>query len=352
MKWTVFEERLAKKINQELPGAAPGVQVQVYQSGRKICDLSLGTTYAYYDLASLTKVIFTVQAMAWAYQDEKWKLGSLVKDFLPWFPHGDIRLVDLLNHSSGLIKHLPFYRDVERDSSSQEIHSKLKVCLQKAPREKAEVSVYSDLNFWTLGFVLEEIYQKDLLGIWNEIRDLFYPRLGFEFHQGNSVSQDEKLYAPTGKCSWRGFVLRGQVHDENAYAMGGVAGHSGLFGSVDDVSWFGLFVRGQLNGISKTLIKQKTAKLFAARARPAGGGDWALGYMMPTPGTSSSGDFFSPYSIGHTGFTGTSIWYDPIQDLMVTVLSNRVAFGNDRKDFALLRPKIHNWIVEGLRRSL
>jgi len=73
--------------------------------------------------------------------------------------------------------------------------------------------------------------------------------------------------------------------------------------------------------------------------------------MMPTPGISSSGDYFSPYSIGHTGFTGTSFWYDPAQDLLVAILSNRVAFGRDLDEFKKLRPQIHNWIVEGLRRS-
>jgi len=145
--------------------------------------------------------------------------------------------------------------------------------------------------------------------------------------------------------------MQGEVHDDNAWSLGGVSSHAGLFGSIDDLGWFGLFIRGQLQGISRTLIKQKTAQLFATRSLPLGRGDWALGYMMPTPGASSSGDYFSPYSIGHTGFTGTSFWYDPAQDMIVAILSNRVAFGREREVFKELRPKIHNWIVEGLRRA-
>lgn len=352
MRMSVFEERLAKKIEMQLPGAAPGLQVQVYQSGRKICDLSVGTTYAYYDLASLTKIIFTTQAMIWQYQQGKWNFQTLVQSVLPWFPHPSVRIVDLLNHSSGIIWHLPYFEKVSATDTHEQRWKTLKQSIIGAPREQTSFSVYSDVNFWILGFLLEDFFQKSLIEIWEEMHALFYPRLSIAFHPDNICPGDERLFAPTGKCPRRGFGLRGVVHDENAYAMGGVAAHAGLFASIDDVSWFGLFVRGQLQGISKTLIKQKTAKLFASRARPPGQGDWALGYMMPTPGRSTSGDFFSPYSIGHTGFTGTSLWYDPIQDLLVVVLSNRVAFGNDRKEFAALRPQIHNWIVEGLRRGL
>ena len=203
----------------------------------------------------------------------------------------------------------------------------------------------------TLALILQKLLDKPLIEIWQEIKEAFYPRLSLDFSENNVPKFDTKYYAPTEKCPWRGKVLRGEVHDENAWSFGGVSSHAGLFGSIDDLGWFGLFIRGQLMGISKTLIKQKTARLFATRSRPPGKGDWALGYMLPTPGHSSCGDFFSPYSIGHTGFTGTSIWYDPAQDLLVAILSNRVAFGREVKDFLTLRPMIHNWIIEGLRRS-
>ena len=345
MKLTTFEQRIKGRIEEELTNAAPGLVLQAFQAGKKVADLALGSTYPYYDLASLTKIIFTTQSMIWAYQNGAWSLDSKVSDFLSWYPEKSTRILELLNHSSGLPWWLPAYEKVHRDW-----HGELQPIIQNATIKKEIESVYSDVGFWVLGYLLEKFYDKDLISVWKEIQELFYPRLSLAFHENNQPLHVQKLYAPTERCPRRG-QLQGQVHDDNAYAFGGVATHAGLFGSVDDVSWFGLFLRGQLQGISKTLIKQKTAKLFATRSRPPGAGDWALGYMMPTQGKSSSGDFFSPYSIGHTGFTGTSFWYDPIQDLMVVILSNRVAFGRDREEFRILRPKIHNWIVEGLRRG-
>jgi CubicO group peptidase (beta-lactamase class C family) len=100
---------------------------------------------------------------------------------------------------------------------------------------------------------------------------------------------------------------------------------------------------------SRTAFKHKTIDFFTKRALPEAQGDWALGFMVPTRGDSSSGILFSSESVGHTGFTGTSIWYDPRQDLLVTLLSNRVAFGNENESFKAFRPKVHDWIVEGLK---
>jgi CubicO group peptidase (beta-lactamase class C family) len=351
MKHSVFEERLIRQIKEKLPGAAPGVLVQVYQNGRKVCDVSVGDTYAYYDLASLTKIIFTTQAMMRAFSEGRWNVQTKVKDIISWFPHENILITQILNHSSGLQWWAPFYKDLDLHLTLQDRWKKLQNMISSLPLDKRPVSVYSDLGFMTLAYVLCELYQKPLLEIWSEIKDAFYPRLSFEFHQDNKPKFPTRYYAQTEKCPWRGRVMQGEVHDENAWALNGVSTHAGLFGSVDDVGWFGLFIRGQLQGISRTVIKQKTAQLFATRSLPLGQGDWALGYMMPTRGQSSSGDHFSPYSIGHTGFTGTSFWYDPAQDLIVVILSNRLAFGREIEEFKKLRPMIHNWIVEGLRRS-
>lgn len=346
VKFSSFERKLAEKIEPELLHASPGVQIQAFQAGRKWVDISLGRHYPYYDLASLTKIIFTTQAALWAFQNGAWSLESRISDFLTWFPDPNTRVLQLLNHSSGL----PWWLPAHESMGPEDWHERLPELVRTCSMQPNSESVYSDVGFWVLGFILEKLYDKDLLEIWREVQELFYPRLSFEFHPGNHPLYPVEQYAPTERCLRRG-QLQGQVHDDNAYAFGGVAAHAGLFGSIDDVSWFGLFLRGQLQGISKTLIKQKTAQLFATRSRPPGAGDWALGYMMPTQGRSSSGDFFSPYSIGHTGFTGTSFWYDPIQDLMVVILSNRVAFGRENENFKKLRPRIHNWIVEGLRRG-
>lgn len=348
---STFEKKLLQNIEQALPGASPGLQVQAFLTGKKVCDIAAGTTYPYYDLASLTKIIFTVQAMLKAFDEEKWNLNSYVKDFVGWFPHTEVKVTQLLNHSSGLPWWIPFYQQIDLKQPTLNRWMDTAKIIRELPLTPNRQSVYSDVGFVLLGHVLESIYQKPLHEVWLGVKEQFYSRLTLDFHPDHKPVYAKEFYAPTERCNWRNKVIQGEVHDDNAWAMGGVAPHAGLFGSIDDVSWYGLLLRSQVTGFSKNIIRLKTAKLFANRARPIEGGDWALGYMMPTPNNSSSGKYFSPMSIGHTGFTGTSLWYDPAQDLLVVILSNRVLFGRDRKEFQQLRPQIHNWIIEGLRRA-
>ncbi len=352
MKLTHFEGRLFQQLEKAIFNVTPGVQVQVFQSGKKVCDISVGQTYFYYDYASLTKIIFSVQTMIKAFDEGRWELQDKVKKYLSWFPHEQTRIIDLMNHSSGLAWWYPIYKEMDLNQPREVRREFLRNFLSKAPVEnKTDKSVYSDVGYFVLGFIIEEFYQKDLLTVWNEIKDEFYARSTLDFHIDNIPKNKVAFYAPTETCQWRRKMLQGEVHDENTWSFGGLSTHSGLFGSIDDLGWYGLYLRSQLLGISKTVIKQKTAKIFATRSRPTGQGDWALGYMMPTPGSASCGNYFSPMSIGHTGFTGTSLWYDPTQDLIVAILSNRVFYGRENKEYLTLRPQIHNWVVEGLRRS-
>jgi CubicO group peptidase (beta-lactamase class C family) len=351
MSSSAFEKKLMSQLKDIIAPATPGLQIQVHSAGKKVCDLSVGQTYPYYDLASLTKIIFTVQAMIQSFELGKWNLESRVSDFCPWFPHTQVLIKDCLNHSSGLVWWMPLYQNLDLLSSRLNRWTEGAKVLRSLSLEKKGPSVYSDVGFILLGHVLESMHSLPLTEIWQKIKADFYPGTTFDFHEDNQPKHAAKLYAPTERCTWRKKIIQGEVHDDNTWALGGVSSHSGLFGSIDDVGWFGIFLRSQLKGVSKTLIKQKTAKLFASRARPAGQGDWALGYMMVSKGASSSGKYFSSESIGHLGFTGTSIWYDPVQDLSVAIVSNRVFLGRENKEFANLRPLIHNWIVEGLKRS-
>ncbi len=346
-----LEGKLKKQIEKALPGVSPGVQVQAHLAGKKVCDFSVGETYAYYDLASLTKIIFTVQAMMKAYEEGRWNLKSKVKEFCPWFLHDDVLVADCLSHSSGLVWWMPLYQQLDLTTSRLNRWTEAARIVRGLSLEKNEASVYSDVGFIVLGHILESLYSAPLIEIWNRLKDEIYPRTTFEFHVDNVAPQSVKHYAPTERCPWRQKTIQGEVHDDNTWALGGVSAHAGLFGSIDDLGWFALYLRSTLKGYAKTTVKPKTAQLFATRARPLGKGDWALGYMMPTVGTSSSGQYFSQASIGHTGFTGTSIWYDPVQDLSISMVSNRVFLGRENKEFAALRPQIHNWIIEGLKRS-
>lgn len=350
MKYSVLEKNVIKNIEEHIRDTAPGVMVRAYQGGRIICDIAVGNTYAYYDLASLTKIVFTTQAMMYAYELQKWTFQTKVVDVLSWFPHNNVRIIELLTHSSGLPWWIPAYQELMKDSADKKREHLKKILTQQEVHKEGK-AVYSDVGFWVLGFILEEFFQKPLVEIWEDIKNKFYLGTTLEFHPNNEPKLKTSYYAPTEECPVRKKLIQGEVHDLNCWSMGGVSTHAGLFGSVDDVGWYSLLLRSQLMGIARYSIRQKTAKLFAQRALPEGSGDWAMGFMMPTAGSASCGSYFSLESVGHTGFTGTSMWYDPKMDMSVVILSNRVLYGVDNKAFAELRPKIHNWIVENYRRS-
>ena len=286
-----------------------------------------------------------------AFDKGLWNFETQVRDLLPDFKP-QILIKDLLTHTSGLEWWRPFYQSVPLELSWPEKRRWLYQEINNSVVKKNGQAVYSDLGFMLLGFVLEKIHQQDLLSIWQSVKERYYPSTSFDFHVNNKTDKSQDLFAPTEDCPWRQRIMRAEVHDENTWSLGGVSTHAGLFGSIEDVSAFGLNVRSQLQGIARYSIRQKTAQLFATRAIPAESGDWALGYMMPSVEGASCGPHFSVLSIGHTGFTGTSFWYDPRHDLLVLVLSNRVHYGRENRAFVGLRPQIHSWIYESLRRTV
>jgi len=352
MRLNSLERALTEKLQKAILDVTPGVVVRAYHQGRMICDVQVGHTFPLYDLASLTKVIFTQQAMMKAFDQGLWNLDSKVIHFLPDFKFADMKISSLLTHTSGLDWWMPFYKTINLNSGWLEKRKWLYNQINSTELKVSDKSVYSDLGFMVLGYLLEVFYKKNLLDVWNETKNDFYPTTTLNFHLNNEPYYPTAHYAPTEECEFRKKVMRGQVHDENTWALGGVSSHAGLFGSIDDVAAFGLNIRSQLHGIAKYKVKQKTAHLFAQRAIPREVGDWALGYMMPSVENASCGPFFSVHSIGHTGFTGTSFWYDPVHDLLVLALSNRVNYGRSNRGYVSLRPQIHSWIFEALRRNI
>jgi CubicO group peptidase (beta-lactamase class C family) len=349
MKYTSKENQLIEKIKQAIPDVTPGVTARAYHIGRLVCDISVGQTYPYYDLASMTKVIFTQQAMMEAFDQGKWNFSTKVNEILPDYKH-DTLITELLTHTSGLEWWVPFYKEINLDLSWTEKRPWIFNQINNSKINKTGKSVYSDLGVILLGFVLEKLHAKNLHEVWLGIKERYYPATTLEYHLENKTEIPKELFAPTEDCPWRKRIMRAEVHDENTWSFGGISTHSGLFGSIEDVSSFGLNVRSQLQGIARYSIRQKTAQLFAQRAIPVDVGDWAMGYMMPSLNSASCGPHFSVLSIGHTGFTGTSFWYDPRNDLLVLILSNRVHYGRENKGFITLRPQIHSWIYESLKR--
>lgn len=343
-----FEKQLSSKIitcceQGKLDLVTPGLQIQVYSKGKKKADLNMGKTYPYYDLASLTKILFTVSAFVRLVDQKKIHLNKSVSSYLDWWQEDTVTAKKLLTHTAGMPWWKPLYKN-KVASNWQEGRGYLKKRLQKMKPDFTGKAVYSDPDFWLLGFLIEELFEKDLLQVWQEIRsDLKLDSL--HFNVNNKPKYKRALYAPTERCPWRNKVLKGEVHDDNTWALKGVCTHAGLFGSVSDLSKWGLELRkGLYSQKGSKLGSQKTLMQFCKRQTPKKVGDWGLGFMMAANELGGGGKFLSAQSVGHTGFTGTSFWFDPKNDLLISVVSNRVHPTRDNRKFVTLRKDIHRLV--------
>ncbi len=291
---------------------------------------------AIFDLASLTKVVATASIAMAQIRSGRWTLETPVGHFQPAWRHRDRGLVTirhLLEHSSGLPAHAPLWRHASgREAFERAIDQ---IPLEAPPGTRA---MYSDLGFILLGFLLE--------GATGEPLDAQFERLSETLSDPPQFRPSALLrdrIAPTEQDAWRGRLLHGEVHDENAAALGGVAGHAGLFGTAEGV---GEFARLVLRTFHETtpLGTPELMRTFAEPSRVPGSSR-ALAWDTMRP-TSSCGTRMSPAAIGHTGFTGTSLWIDPAQDVYVVLLTNRVHPTREHNALAALRPGFHDAVME------
>jgi CubicO group peptidase (beta-lactamase class C family) len=279
-----------------------------------------------YDLASMTKVIATATQAMRAVDAGALVLDSRAADYLPLWRGADrepVTIADLLEHASGLTAYLPFFRDHHGRAEFEAAICTLP--LEYAPRTQ---SIYSDLGFILLGFILHDVGFP---------LERFSPSDAGIFFNPPKALRDR--CAPTELDLWRGRLLQGEVHDENCWALGGVAGHAGLFGTAAAV---GEFARAMLDSVAggSTIARQDTLARFV-RKSTVPGSSRALGWdTMLT--TSSCGTRLSPRAIGHTGFTGTSLLIDPEQDLYVVFLTNRVHPTRENNQIQAVRRAVHD----------
>lgn len=288
-----------------------------------------------YDLASLTKVIATTSIAMRLVERDVLQLDARVSRWMPeWTsgPFAEVRVRDLLEHSSGLAAWLPlFHTNRGRDEYRRAIAA-LKP--EYEPRTK---SLYSDLGFIVLGHVIESVAQKGLDESFAEFRaEAELPdTLDFTVPDGADV-------APTEFDSWRGRLAAGEVHDENAFALGGVAPHAGLFGRASDVGAFARVVLRTFN--QRTALGSPSGmKEFAAKSNVPGSSR-ALGWDTMLP-ASSCGTRMSADAIGHTGFTGTSLWIDHARDLYFVLLTNRVHPTRENNAIRTVRRDFHDALL-------
>lgn len=312
-----------------LEGAAPGAALAVVRYGRLVHLRGYGALeYApsaapvsgstLYDLASLTKVVATTTAAMILEESGKLDLDHTVASYLPELTAPDkvaITVRMLLTHSGGFEAYAPLYRTARgRAEFLAAINSRP---LAYVPGAR---TLYSDWDMVLLQAVIERIAGLPLDQF---VDGHLFRQLGMADTRFNPDTNDAALrrrIAPTAYDSMRG-LLRGTVHDGNAWALGGVSGHAGLFSTARDLAVFGQFLLdGGVAGDVRILAPQTIAR-FTARQGAAG--SRALGWDTPAP-QSSAGRFFSPRSFGHTGFTGTSLWIDPERGVVVVLLMNRV----------------------------
>jgi CubicO group peptidase (beta-lactamase class C family) len=344
-----FEKKLARRFaGIDLAAITPGVVVDVHRRGKRVGLVRTGRTYPYYDLASLTKILFTGSRAMMHFSENPRELGQNLREVLPWWKHRATTPFGLMSHSAGLEWWLPMYQRLRGPVKPGPRWAQMKKQLAKVKPARRERAVYSDIDLWMMGAYMEARLDMPLLEMWDETRDRLKLKNLF-FHPGNKPKHARAKYAPTEDCTWRGRVLQGEVHDENCWALGGVAPHAGLFGDIKSVSDWGLKLRAAWRGDYEGFGSRKMVQYFTGRRLPRAVGDWGLCFMKPSRPKASCGKYFSVRSFGHTGFTGTSLWFDPAQDLLVVILSNRVHPTRENASFLQLRPQIHNWVCESLR---
>lgn len=293
-----------------------------------------------FDLASLTKVISTTTLAMRAVDQGRLDLDAPLGGRLAYWRGEDRAIVtaaDLLAHASGLTAHLPFYRDHRGREEFEPAITGLP--LEYPPRT---ASIYSDLGFILLGFLLEDVFEAGLDAAFHAVAQQHeWGELGY---RPPHTWRDRT--APTEFDPWRGRLLVGEVHDENAWALGGVAGHAGLFGTAEAVGRFARTVAAGFQG-RPTVAETATFDRFTTRTRVPGSSR-ALGWDTMLP-TSSCGRRMSARAVGHTGFTGTSLWIDPEADVYVVLLTNRVYPTRTNEQILALRPALHDAIMEVIR---
>jgi serine-type D-Ala-D-Ala carboxypeptidase len=307
-------------------GGYPGASVVVGRKGMSVWQKGFGTldwssasapvssAQTIYDLASLTKVVGTTTAAMILFDEGKLELDAPVAKYLPAFSGGmkdSVTVRDLLTHRSGL----PAGRDLWRIARNPQ-EARLAVIDTPLECKPGRCGIYSDLGFVVLGMVIESIAGQ---GLDEFLSARVFQPLGMtdtDFRPGDSL---RSRVAPTEIAPPRGYPIRGEVHDENAWSLGGIAGHAGLFSTAADLS---IFAQTMLNGGvygGVRIMSDSAVQLFTRRAA----GSRALGWDT-CDGNGGCGVHLSGRAYGHTGYTGTSLWIDPDREMFVVLLTNRV----------------------------
>jgi serine-type D-Ala-D-Ala carboxypeptidase len=369
--------RLAAELEAAVAaGAFPGAVVLVSRAGQVVYHAAFGCRSlepertplrpdTVFDLSSLTKPLATTTAFMLLVKERKVEIDHRVTRFFQNFGvHGKthVSFRHLLAHCSGLPGWRPYFRDVERIERGGRpdfvgSHGAKEFVYEQIHRERPEYeigtkSVYSDLGFMLLGELIEVVARQPLDRFCHEriFRPLGLRAMAFvdlSAIRTRRLTPVSDVIAPTERCSWRGRLLCGEVHDDNAWAMGGVAGHAGLFGNAADVNALTTRLRAAWRG-EDDFLPSALVREFWTRDPIVAGSTRALGWDTPSPHGSSAGERVSKNTVGHLGFTGTSLWIDLERDAQVVLLTNRVHPRRDNDRIQEVRPRVHDAAWEAL----
>jgi CubicO group peptidase (beta-lactamase class C family) len=313
-----------------------------------------------FDLASLTKPLATVSCLMGLVQEGRLGLGDPVRAHLPAFaegPEGAVRrgvtLAHLLAHVSGLPACRSYFEavgpPVVQGAPGPDPRAAVldRVCAEPLEAAPGARAVYSDLGFILLG---EVVARAEGVPLETVFRRRVAEPLGLAdtgFNPGNAVPGPfGARAAATSGSAWRGGRLQGVVQDDNAYALGGVAGHAGLFGPAGDVGRWARALLDAWQGRSAWRQRAVVAA-FLEPAERVPGSSWVLGLDTPTP-PSSAGPWMGPRAVGHLGYTGTSVWIDPDREWVVVLLTNRVLTDPAGDRIRRFRPLLHGAVGQAL----
>ncbi|MFA5903876.1 MAG: serine hydrolase [Desulfobacula sp.] len=301
-----------------------------------------------FDLASLTKPLATTLAIAKLIEQGKLSVDRKISNILTEFQNTDksnITIDMLLRHTSGLPSHRNYYLEILHSNENPSQCLRNLIIKEKLESKIGEKEVYSDLGFMILAWIIERVSGRRIDQF---VSHEIYMPLGIErllFMELSPANKKFKLYkgefAATQHCPWRNKVLTGEVDDDNAYAVGGIDGHAGLFGDALSVYAICSEILKAIQNKASTVLMPDIIKDFVQRDKAFGR---VAGFDTPSKEGSSSGRFFSDFSVGHLGFTGTSFWIDPENGLIIVLLTNRVHPSRSNEGIKKFRPKIHDLV--------
>lgn len=335
--------------------AFPGASAAVTHAGNLVALKAVGrftydpespsvTTETIFDLASVSKVIATSSMAMILYERGLVDLEAPIIQVVPEFGGGDrtreeITFRMLLAHSSGLPAHEKLY--LHTQEKQELVQAALRIPLKTGPGTRVE---YSDVGFIVLGLALERLAQDSLDRFCQ--REIFGP-LGMTHTTFNPPRSLKPAIPPTADDrTFRKRIIQGEVYDENASVMNGIAPQAGLFSSSVDVARFGMAL---LAG-GAPIVRPETVALFTRCETSPPGTSRALGWDTPSS-PSQSGRYFSQSSFGHLGYTGTSLWIDPERQLSLTLLTNRTWPDCSSQAIKEIRPRFHDAVIEALEKT-